>query len=181
MYSCVPVSCPDTTNYLLPFPWLQRQCSYCCGPIFCLTVRYDTADHVYKLGLTNSKFCNARLEGAPGSIFGWGTMLQAGRSRVGFSMRLLDFFSNWFNPSSRRSRLGSTQPLAEMSTRNLPGGNLRYARKADNLTSICGPTLSKIRETRSLKTAWVSTACYRDSFTFLSGRANLSELCSVRF
>jgi hypothetical protein len=30
--------------------------------------------------------------------------------------------------------LGSTQPLAEMSTRNFPG---RPARVADNLTAIC--------------------------------------------
>jgi hypothetical protein len=32
--------------------------------------------------------------------------------------------------------LGSTQPLTEMSTRNLPGGKGRPARKADNLTAI---------------------------------------------
>jgi hypothetical protein len=35
--------------------------------------------------------------------------------------------------------LGSTQPLTEMSTRNLPGGKGRQARKADNLTAICEP------------------------------------------
>jgi hypothetical protein len=33
--------------------------------------------------------------------------------------------------------LGSTQPLTEMSTRNIPGGEGRPARKADNLTAIC--------------------------------------------
>jgi hypothetical protein len=32
--------------------------------------------------------------------------------------------------------LGSTQPLTEMSTRNLPGGKERPARKADNLNAI---------------------------------------------
>jgi hypothetical protein len=36
--------------------------------------------------------------------------------------------------------LGSTQPLIEMSTRNLPGGKGRPAgAKADNLTAICEP------------------------------------------
>jgi hypothetical protein len=35
--------------------------------------------------------------------------------------------------------LGSTQPLTEMSTRNLPGGKGWPARKADNLTAICEP------------------------------------------
>jgi hypothetical protein len=35
--------------------------------------------------------------------------------------------------------LGSTQPLTEMSTRNLPGVKGRPARKVDNLTRICVP------------------------------------------
>jgi hypothetical protein len=35
--------------------------------------------------------------------------------------------------------LESTQPLTEMSTRNLLGGKGRPARKADNLTPICEP------------------------------------------
>jgi hypothetical protein len=33
--------------------------------------------------------------------------------------------------------LGSTQPLTEISTRNLPGGKGRPAHKADNLIAIC--------------------------------------------
>jgi hypothetical protein len=37
--------------------------------------------------------------------------------------------------------LASTQPLTEMSTRNLPGGKERLVRKADNLTTICEPTV----------------------------------------
>jgi hypothetical protein len=35
--------------------------------------------------------------------------------------------------------LGSTLPLTEMSTRNIPGGKERRARKADNLTAISQP------------------------------------------
>jgi hypothetical protein len=35
--------------------------------------------------------------------------------------------------------LGSTQPLIEMSARNIPGGKGQPARKADNLTAICEP------------------------------------------
>jgi hypothetical protein len=46
-------------------------------------------------------------------------------------------FLNWTNTSSRTMALGSTRPLTEMSTRNLPGGKGRPARKADNLTAIC--------------------------------------------
>jgi hypothetical protein len=33
----------------------------------------------------------------------------------------------------------STQPLTEISTRNLPGIKGRPARKADNLAAICDP------------------------------------------
>jgi hypothetical protein len=35
--------------------------------------------------------------------------------------------------------LGSTQPLTEMSTRNLLGGKWRPEQKGDNLTAICEP------------------------------------------
>jgi hypothetical protein len=45
------------------------------------------------------------------------------------------------NPSSHTMALGSTQPLTEMSTRNLPGGKGWPPRGADNLTAICEPTV----------------------------------------
>jgi hypothetical protein len=50
-------------------------------------------------------------------------------------------FFNWPNPSSRTMALVLTQPLTEMSTRNLPGGKERPARKANNLTAVCEPTV----------------------------------------
>jgi hypothetical protein len=48
-------------------------------------------------------------------------------------------FFNLSNPSRRTMALSSTQPLTEMSTRNLPVGNGRPARKSDNYTVICEP------------------------------------------
>jgi hypothetical protein len=48
-------------------------------------------------------------------------------------------FLNWLNPSNHTVALGSTQPLTEMSTRNLPGGKGRPESEADNLTAICEP------------------------------------------
>jgi hypothetical protein len=48
---------------------------------------------------------------------------------------------NWPNPSSRTMALGSTQPLTELSTRNLPGGKGRPAPRADSFTAICEPTV----------------------------------------
>jgi hypothetical protein len=64
-------------------------------------------------------------------------MLQAGRSPVRIPDEV-DFF-NLPNPSSRTMALGSTQPLREMSTRNIPGGKKPPARRADNLAAICEP------------------------------------------
>jgi hypothetical protein len=66
-------------------------------------------------------------------------MLQTGRSLVRIPDEV-DFF-NLLNPSSRTMVLGLTQPLTEMSTRNLPGGKKRPARRADNLAAICEPNV----------------------------------------
>jgi hypothetical protein len=68
-------------------------------------------------------------------------MLQAGKSRDQI-LNEVDFF-NLPNASSRTMALGSTQSLTEMSTRNIPGGEGRQARKADNLTAICDPIVYK--------------------------------------
>jgi hypothetical protein len=53
--------------------------------------------------------------------------------------------------------LRSTQPLTEKSTRNLPGGKGRPARKADILIESVEP--------RPLTTLWITSAFYRDTFT----------------
>jgi hypothetical protein len=39
--------------------------------------------------------------------------------------------------------LGSTLPLTEMNTMNVPGSEGRPALRADNLTAICEPTVSR--------------------------------------
>jgi hypothetical protein len=48
-------------------------------------------------------------------------------------------YFNLLNPFSRTMALGSTQPVTEMSIRNLPGGKKRPVRKSDNLTANCEP------------------------------------------
>jgi hypothetical protein len=45
---------------------------------------------------------------------------------------------DWSNLSNYTVTLGLTQPLTEMSTRNLPGDKVRPAGKAD-ITDICEP------------------------------------------
>jgi hypothetical protein len=72
------------------------------------------------------------------SIVSWGFKLQAGRPRVQFPMRLLDFSIDLI--------LGSTQPLTEMSTRNLLGGKARPTRKPDNLIVISEQIFQKMWE-----------------------------------
>jgi hypothetical protein len=66
-------------------------------------------------------------------------MLQTGRSPV----RVLDEvdFLNLPNSSSRTMALGLTQPLTQMSTRNLPGGKKRAARRADSHAAIYEPNV----------------------------------------
>jgi hypothetical protein len=53
----------------------------------------------------SSKLRDICFSGARGSVVGWGTMLQAGRLRVRFPMKLLDFF-NRPNPARRSMALG---------------------------------------------------------------------------
>jgi hypothetical protein len=64
-------------------------------------------------------------------------VLQAERSPIRVPDEV-DFF-NLPNASSHSIALGSTQPLTEMSTRNLPGGKKRPARRADEYVNMWEP------------------------------------------
>jgi hypothetical protein len=55
--------------------------------------------------------------GTRGGTVGWGTALQVGKSQVRFPMVSLDFY--WHIRSDRTMALELTQPLTEMSTRNV--------------------------------------------------------------
>jgi hypothetical protein len=60
--------------------------------------------------------------------------------------------------------LGPTQPLTEMSTRNLHGGKGWPVLGAANLTAFFEPIVHKMWEPRRLTTLWAFTVCYRDIF-----------------
>jgi len=69
--------------------------------------------------------------GVHSGAVGWGTALQVGRSQVRFPMVS-------HNHSGRTMTLGSTQPLTEMSTRNIYWGKRWLVRRAVNFaTFIC--------------------------------------------
>jgi hypothetical protein len=102
-------------------PWLLvvpcRVYKWSGNPISNLNPAYDVTVLLYILHMFRYTQSSS---GPRGSLVGWGTMLQAGRSRVRVPMRWN--FSNLLNPSSRTMALEPTQTVREMSTRNLPVG-----------------------------------------------------------
>ena len=77
--------------------------------------------HHAAAGFAPEKFRYPLHKGARGGAVGWGTALQAARSRVRFPMASLDFF-HWHNPSGRTMALGSTEPLKKWVPGMCPGG-----------------------------------------------------------
>ena len=59
--------------------------------------------------------------GARGGAVGWGTALQSRKVAGSIPDGAIGIF-HWHNPSGRTMALGSTQPLTEMSTRNISWG-----------------------------------------------------------
>jgi hypothetical protein len=90
----------------------------------------------------------------------------------------IGFFS-WPDPSSGTMALGPTQPLTEMSTRNLPRGKGWPVHNADNLAAICELTVKKMQEPRSFTTLQASMAHQRNSFTFLLYMWTIIWVCGM--
>jgi hypothetical protein len=63
--------------------------------------------------------------------------------------------------------MGSTQPLTDMSTRNLPESKKRPVCRADNLAAICEPMSENMGAFPSRNPKGLN-GLYRDSFTFTS-------------
>jgi hypothetical protein len=78
--------------------------------------------------------------GARSSIDGWGTMLHAGRSRVLVSMKWI-FFSIYLSLPAALWSWGALSLQQKWVPGIFLGGKGRQARKADNLTAICEPTV----------------------------------------
>jgi hypothetical protein len=77
--------------------------------------------------------------------------------------------------------LGSTHPLTEMSTRNLPGGKEGPARGADNLTAICEANVRKygsVDVAQPYRSLWPATGIalpftYRNVFKWVDSIVKL--------
>jgi hypothetical protein len=118
-----------------------------CGSAIC--ARYSYLYHKFQFGVEDEYFLtlcimglccyrllDIRLQGINNVIF-IGTSLKV----VGSIPDEVIGFFNWPNSSNCIMTLGSTQPLTEMSTRNLPGSKRQPACEADNLIAICELTV----------------------------------------
>jgi hypothetical protein len=76
--------------------------------------------------------------------------------------------------------LGLTQPLREMSTRNLPGGKGRPERRADNLTAIWGRAVAQ-SVSRWLPTAAARVRVRAEHVGFAVDKAALGQVFSEYF
>ena len=84
-------------------------------------IRHDNPWQLRLLSVLDA-FCADYIlwKGARGGAVGWGTALQAGRSRGRFP--IVQSIFHWHYPPSRYIALGLTQSLTEMSTRNISWG-----------------------------------------------------------
>jgi hypothetical protein len=138
----------NPSPFLIFYQLYYTVCTFCNGYCVIATFRHLTRCIGYKRRKTTMMMTTSLKPkmyvnifkhflmtlGTHGSILGWGTMLQAGRSPVRVPYEV-DFF-NLHNLSSHTMALGSTQPLTKMSTRNLPGGKKWPACRADNIAAI---------------------------------------------
>jgi hypothetical protein len=124
------------------------------------------------------------LPGALSSLVGWGTMLQVGRSPVRVPGEM-EFF-NLPNPSNRSMFLGPTEPLTEMSTRNICVG-IKGGRRVrlTNLSPSVSRLFRKMWESRRLTILKASTTCTRITLPlplyFITGYQPMSVVSSLRW
>jgi hypothetical protein len=86
------------------------------------------------------------FQGAWNSVVGWGTILQSQKVADSILIEVTGFLEFTKYPSSHIMALGFNQPLAEMSTRNLQGGEgeggkAGWLEYEANTSTICESTV----------------------------------------
>ena len=104
-------------------------------------------------------------------------LVEALRYKLGSIPGVTIWIFHWCNPSGRTIALGSTQPLTEISTKNIPGGKRRPAHRADNLDT-CADCF-EIWEPQPPRTLRACPGLCRDYFTFLQYQ-NLARFKGTR-
>jgi hypothetical protein len=83
----------------------------------------------------------SNIKCAYGLLRSLATSSKSAKSQPDFTWGNVPELFNLPDHSSRTMALESTQPLTEMSTRNLPGGKKQPARRADNFAAISEPNV----------------------------------------
>ena len=96
-------------------------CPRCCTELTEIPIDTQLLDISAVLSMYIYIYIYIYIYGARGSTVGWGTALQVVRSRVRFPMVSLEFFIDVILPTALWPR-GLTQPLTEMSARNISWG-----------------------------------------------------------
>jgi len=99
------------------------------------------------------------------------TRLSTSRNIVGSIPDGVIWTFHWHNPPCRTMTLGSTQPLTEISNRNISWG-VKGGRclELTVLPPLCADRF-EIWERETPGTLWICNTPYRDCFTFSSGRS----------
>jgi hypothetical protein len=117
--------------YFLCLRWPPPSAVLCCSPPSGSRNQHlnFSQSGIYHVGIMHIYHTFLHLlhvsAGARGSVVGWDITLQAGRSRVSFPTRSLDFSIDLILPAAGI----------------FLGAKGRPAREADNLTSICEPVI----------------------------------------
>ena len=113
------------------------------------------------------------ISGVCSGAVGWGTALQAGRSRVRFPMASLEFFL-WYNPSGNTTDLVSTLTLTEMSTSVFSGGKGGRCIGLTTLPPSCGDCL-EILAPQTLEPSGPLRVCIGIAFYYTDQYAGLQK------
>jgi hypothetical protein len=143
------------SNFQIPESWHEANLNWGPANTWLLPAKFmRPGDHP---GFVHPLLC---CQGARGGAVGWSIAIQAGRSRARFPMASLEILID----INLTTKLGGSQPLTEMNTRNISWGKGSRCIGLTNLQLSCGDCL-EIWEPQPPGTLWACPDLYRDNFT----------------